>query len=73
MTFYGNKPTWTGGRTQDTILCVGTPGHGPGTFAMVKYDGTIPPDRHPTIDATYRPKDPAGKVVRERYELKERC
>jgi hypothetical protein len=73
VTFFVNKPTWTGGRSQDTILCVGTPGHGLGTFAMLKYEGTVPPDRHPMIDVTYRPKDPARKPVQERYELKERC
>jgi hypothetical protein len=73
ITFFASKPTWTGGRSQDTILCIGTPGHGPGTFAMVKYDGTVPPDKHPTIDATYRPKGPASKPVKEHYELKERC
>jgi hypothetical protein len=73
VTFYGNKPTWTAGRAQDTVLCVGTPGNGPGTFAMVKYEGAVPADKHPTIDATFRPKDPDAKPVKELYELKERC
>jgi hypothetical protein len=73
VTFYANKPTWMGGRSQDTVLCVGTPGYGPGTFAMIKYEGTIPPDKHPTIEAAYKPKDPAQKPVKELHELKERC
>jgi hypothetical protein len=73
VTFFGSKPTWIGGSSQDTILCVGTPGHGPGTFAMLKYEDTVPPGKHPTIEATYVPKDPAGKPVKELYELKERC
>jgi hypothetical protein len=73
VTFSGNKPTWIGGRSQDTALCVGTPGQGPGTFAMVKYDGTIPADKHPTIDVMYQPKDPGQKPIKEHYELKERC
>jgi hypothetical protein len=73
VTFFGNKPTWTAGRSQDTVLCVGTPGHGPGTFAMLKYEGTVPPGKHPTIDAVFRPKDPDGKAVKKRYVLKERC
>src|SRR5262249_20926593 len=72
-TFYLTKQTWRGGREQDTVLCVGTPGHGPGTFAMVKYDGTIPSDKHPTIEATYKPKDPARQPLKEHHELKERC
>jgi hypothetical protein len=73
IAFYGDKPTWVGGRTQDAVLCLGTPGRGPGTFAMVQYEGTVPPGRHPKIAATYRPKDPAQKPVQELYELKERC
>jgi hypothetical protein len=40
---------------------------------MIKYEDTIPPDKHPTIEATYRPKDPAQKPVKELYELKDRC
>jgi hypothetical protein len=73
VTFYPSKPTWRAGRSQDTILCVGTPGHGHGTFAMVKYEGTIPPDKHPKIEATYQPKDSTRKPFKELYELKERC
>jgi hypothetical protein len=73
VTFYGSKPTWTARSSQDTILCVGTPGHGPGTFAMVKYEGTIPQGKNPTIEATYRPKDSSRQPVKELYELKERC
>jgi hypothetical protein len=44
---------------------------GPGTFAMVKYEGAIPENKHPRIEATYRPK--GGKPFKEVYELKERC
>ncbi len=73
ITFYMVKPTWTGGRTQDTVLCLGTPGSGPGTFAMVKYEGTVPPGLHPKIHATFRPKVPSQNPVSESYELKERC
>ena len=60
-------------QTDVGLICVGTPGRGPGTFAMVKYEGTIPDDKHPTIEATYRPKDASRQPVKELYELKERC
>ncbi|MGL4555144.1 MAG: hypothetical protein ACRC33_28595 [Gemmataceae bacterium] len=73
ITFYAVKPTWRGGASQDTILCVGTPGAGPGTFAMLKYEGTVPEGKHPTVEAVFQPKDPGAKPVKERYELKERC
>jgi hypothetical protein len=73
VTFYGAKPTWRGGQSEDTILCVGTPGRGPGTFAMVKYEGTVPEGKHPKVEATYRPKDKEKQAFKELYELKERC
>jgi hypothetical protein len=73
ITFYVSTPTWTGGRSDDAVLCIGTPGLGPGTFAMVKYEGTVPEGKHPKVEATYRPKDPAMKPVKELHELKERC
>jgi hypothetical protein len=73
ITFFGSKPTWVGGRSQDTVLCVGTPGSGPGTFAMLKYEGTVPEGKHPKLQAEYRPKDSARKPFRELYELKQRC
>jgi hypothetical protein len=73
VAFYGATPTWRAGDSQDTVLCVGTPGVGPGTFAMVKYEGTVPDGKNPKHDVTFQPKDPAGKPVKELYELKERC
>jgi hypothetical protein len=73
VTFFGSKPTWTGGRAEDAILCVGSPGSGPGTFAMLKYEGTIPEGKHPKIEATFRTNDDGAKSVKELYELKERC
>ncbi len=72
VAFFAAKPTWRGGASQDLILCLGTPGRGPGTFAMVKYEGTIPQGKHPKIQATYRPRK-GGEPVKELYELKERC
>jgi hypothetical protein len=73
VTFYGGRPTWRGGRSQDTILCVGTPGVGPGMFAMAKYEGLVPPGKHPTADVRFAPKDPAKAPVKELFELPERC
>lgn len=73
LDFYAAKPTWRGGRSQDAILCVGTPGVGPGTFAMAKYEGLVPPGKHPKAEVTFTPKDKTQKPVKELFELKERC
>jgi hypothetical protein len=73
ITFYGNEPVWRGGRDQDVVLCVGTAGRGPGTFAMIKYEGTVPANANPKIEVTYRPKDPAQAPTKELFELRERC
>jgi hypothetical protein len=73
VTFYIGKPTWRAGTSDDTVLVVGTPGVGPGSFAMIKYEGTVPEGKHPKLAVTFRPKDPAGKPVKELFELKERC
>ena len=73
LTFYTGLPTWRGGRLNEAILCVGTPGVGPGTFAMLKYEGTVPPGKHPKAEVTFTPKDKTKKPVKELFELKERC
>jgi hypothetical protein len=73
ITFCGSVPTWRGGRVQDTVLCVGTPGRGPGTFAMLKYENTVPPESHPRLDVTFKSKDAAQAPKKERFELAERC
>lgn len=71
--FFGTKPTWIGGRSHDAILCVGTSGAGPGTFAMIRYEDTIPAGKHPILTATYQSKSAPDKPFKEQYELKERC
>jgi hypothetical protein len=73
ITFFAEKPKWTGGRSQDTVLCIGTPGSGPGTFVMVKYEGTVPEKLHPKLAVTFRPTGSAQQPVKELYEVKERC
>ncbi|MFL5340583.1 MAG: hypothetical protein ACJ8F7_10575 [Gemmataceae bacterium] len=66
ITFYNSRPTFRAGRSADAVLVVGSPGRGPGTFAMLNYEDTIPEHVFPTLEVTY----PGGK---ELFELKERC
>jgi hypothetical protein len=61
------------GRDNNLYLSVGTPGRGPGTFAPVAYEDTIPADVVAVVDAAFPAASPGGRPVRKRYELKERC
>src|SRR5204863_9744048 len=50
VTFFGERPTFRAGRETELILAVGTPGTGPGTFAMLAYEGTIPDGARPVAE-----------------------
>lgn len=54
------------------ILCLGTPGHGPGTFATMNFD-LVPKDVQPTVDVHFPAKEPGRTPVTRKYVLKERC
>lgn len=73
ITFAGSLPTLRPGRQVDLVLVVGTPGHGPGTFAELGYEDTIPKDAFPTVAVTYPPLAAGGSPSRQEYVLKERC
>ncbi len=73
ITFYADRPVMRRGREFDMVLVAGTPGHGPGTFAMVDYDKTIPDNVFPKIDVQFTAAKPGDPPQRELYELKERC
>lgn len=73
VTLYGERPTVRLERDLDLVLCVGTPGAGPGTFAMIDYADCIPEKAFPRVEIGF-PTTSAGELpVRELYELKERC
>jgi hypothetical protein len=73
ITFYGERPTFLVGREQDMVLVTGTPGSGPGTFAMVNYDEAIPEKVYPKMEIAYPAEKPGGPGLRETHELKQRC
>lgn len=73
VTFYGERPTMRVGRASDFVLVVGSPGDGPGTLAMLAYEGTIPKTACPVAEITYPPAKPGEAPFREKYEIKERC
>ena len=66
-----------GGRLADLLgrrltLVVGTSGVGPGTFAMLDYEGTVPGTAKPVADVSL-PSAKRGEPLRKRWEIKERC
>jgi hypothetical protein len=73
ITFYGSRPELRVGRNEDMVLVVGSRGRGPGTFAMLAYDETIPKDAYPKVEVTYPASASGGTPIREPYELKRRC
>lgn len=73
ITFYGERPNLRVGRATEFDLVVGTPGHGPGTFAMLAYDGTIPKTAYPMAELACPAAKAGSPPLKERFELKERC
>ena len=73
ITFYGELPSLRVGRSSEFVLVAGTPGHGPGTFAMLAYMDTIPEDAKPVAEVTYPPVKPGDPPLKEKFEIKERC
>jgi hypothetical protein len=73
VTFYGSRPTLRIGREQDVVLVVGTAGCGPGTFAEMSYEETIPESVRPRVEVVFPGSGPDAPPVKELFELKERC
>jgi hypothetical protein len=66
------------GRTEEFTTFIGTPGHGPGTFAITLQHTVgsdlayyVPKSAQPVLEVELPTKD--GKLTVERYVLKERC
>jgi WD40 repeat protein len=72
LTFY-DQPNARVGRSSEFDLVVGTPGIGPGTFAMLAYNNTIPKSAKAVIEATFQSKNPGDPPLKEKYVLNERC
>jgi hypothetical protein len=73
VTFYSELPILRAGRSSEFELVVGTPGVGPGTFAMVCYQDTIPSTAKPVAVVTFQPTKPGAPPLKEQFEIKDRC
>jgi hypothetical protein len=61
------------GRGTDLVLVVGTPGLGPGTFAMLGYQDTIPASVKPVADVSLPSAKVGAPPLTEKWEIKDRC
>jgi hypothetical protein len=73
VTFWGDLPTLRVGRSTELMLVVGTPGTGPGTFAMVAYSGTVPKDARPMARVSLPPAKPGAPPLEGKWGIKGRC
>jgi hypothetical protein len=72
VTFYSELPSLHVGRGTDFVLVVGTPGVGPGTFAEVGYQDTIPEDAKPVVELSL-PAKAGGALPKDSQVIKSRC
>jgi hypothetical protein len=72
VTFYGELPSLRVGRGSELVLVVGTPGIGPGTFAKLDYEKTIPKEAKPVVELAV-PAKAGGSPLKGTFEIKERC
>jgi len=70
---FWSLPTLRIGRNNDVILCIGTPGVGPGTTAYVSYEKLIADSAFPKMEIVFLPQKPGDVPVKELYEIKQRC
>jgi len=70
---FNDLPAMRVGRESEFTFVVGTPGDGPGTFAMLGYEGTIPEGAKPVAEITFPAAKPGDPLVKERFEIKGRC
>ncbi len=73
VTFYGGQPTLRVGRDSELVLVIGTPGVGPGTFAMIEYQDTIPEDAKPVAEVSLPSARAGAPPLREKYPIKGQC
>jgi hypothetical protein len=73
VTFYAELPSLRVGRGSELVLVVGTHGVGPGTFAMLDYDGTVPADVKPVADVALPSAKPGAPPMKEKWVIQGRC
>lgn len=73
ITFYRGLPTLRAGRESELFLIAGIRGIGPGAFAILDYEDSIPESAKPTVELILPPAKVGDPPIKERWEIKERC
>jgi hypothetical protein len=73
ITFDTDLPSLRVGRGSECTLVVGSPGIGPGTFAAVEYEKTVPVYAYPVVELSLPSSTPGGPLLKEKFEIKGRC
>jgi hypothetical protein len=73
ITFYSELPSLRVGRATELDLVVGTPGVGPGTFAMLGYQDTIPENAKPVAEIAFPRVRASAARLKERLVIRDRC
>jgi hypothetical protein len=73
ITFYSERPSLRVGGSNELRLVVGSPGVGPGTIAMLAYEGTIPALAKPTMEIHFQPAQPGSPQTIQRFDFSDRC
>ena len=73
ITFYSERPTLRVGRTGEFVLIVGICGKGPGTFATIAYDKTIPAAAKPLAVLRVASAKAGAEAIEKTFEIESRC
>jgi hypothetical protein len=73
ITFYEELPSLRVGRDTEMGLVVGAPGIGPGTFASLDYEKTIPRSAKPVVELVLQSSKEGVPPIKETFEIKGRC
>ncbi len=71
--FPDGKPQLRPGYAVEMYVSVGFPGQGPGTFAAIEYEETLPTEVKPMVEIEVPSASQGVPPYRERYELPSRC
>ncbi len=71
--FYEEKPQLRLGYAIEVYVSIGFPGQGPGTFAAIEYEGTLPAEAKPVLEIEVASASQGVPPYHERYELPSRC
>lgn len=67
------RPKLRPGYSVEVMVSIGFPGNGPGTFAAISYEETLPEEAKPTVEVEIASATQGVPPYREKFELPNRC